>query len=741
MNKGESSRLVSRVVLACAVFLTLVIRCLPFRNFVNPDGGFFFYSIDSYDHLRRITLGVNTFPAVADFDYYAAFPRGLGQIWSPGFDYILSLICYLAGGGRALTETICFFFNPTAAVAAVVLVFFVARGVFRSEVAAAVAALVLSLHPACIAYSLPMNFDHHAVEPLVALLLFALPLIEPRKNGSWIFIFMSSAALIVAVFFWRGSTLYWGLAFVSAIFRVCVAGNRSLSLLYAAAFGQAAFLVGLYCLADPWSGAQQFSFSVISWFHVLLLSLAAGIFVLFSIIRTRRGVVGWLGGIGVIIVVICFLGPLAKVVTQLSEGLSFLRGQGDPWLDSNSELRGVFQSRYSLWYSATYLTAFWFLAPLSVWMAVRKWYGDGRVDSLLLNFCLWAPVLALGLTIRYSHVAGVFASLGAGFLVHHLWQAQVCRQNWLRLGLAAGVLVLLLPGVPHYREAMTANLPDSIRDGLYGADGVIPWIRNNTPPTSHWLSPEQKPEYGILARWSLGARLYQDARRPSLSTAFGWETYGFYQEAAFWVTEDESKAMELLDNGMIRYVVAQAAHDLKTDYALVLQGQQRGDLPQGLAGSEFRPERTMQSRLIQGDGSMMKLPDNSTMLPALTCLRLVYESKYLARGGDGASLDMSYYKLFESVRGAVISGKAAEAEQVVVSLSLQTGRGRRWSYLARTYAAADGSFVIRVPYSTLEKQGETSPLGRYIVYVGREMKGEVAVSETDVLGGRTVQFD
>ncbi|MBU4151995.1 MAG: hypothetical protein KKD63_03855 [Proteobacteria bacterium] len=731
--------MVSRTILVGAIFLTLVIRCLPFRNFQNPEGGFFFYSIDSYDHLRRITLGVGAFPGIASFDYYAAFPQGLGQIWSPGFDYLVSLICYVAGGGRVLIDTICFFFNPLAAAITVVAVFSVVRGLFRSEVAAAVAALVFALHPAYIAYSLPMNFDHHAIEPLVALLLFALPLIDPRGKASWWSVLMISGALLVAIVFWRGSTLYWGVAFVSAITRVYVAKNHALARFYAAAFGAAALLVAIYCLVDPWSGAQRFSFAVVSWFHVLILFFGAGIFLLFSIARTRRVFWGWLGLVGVVAVAACVAGPAGKVVVQFVEGLSFLRGQGDPWLDSNSELRSVFQSRYSWWYSATYLTAFWFLAPVSVWVAARKWQRGGCVDPMLLNFWLWVPpVLVMGFTIRYSHIAGLFSSISAGFLVHYLWQRH--RSRCLQYGVAASVLVLLLPGIPHYQEAMTANLPDSIRLGLYGADGLIPWIRNHTPPTSYWLEPGRKPEYGVLARWTLGARLYQDAQRPSLSTAFGWETYGFYQEAGFWVTEDESKAIALLEKGPIRYVVAQAAHDLKTDYALVLQGQQRGDLPSGLVDANFLPERSIQSRLIQSDGSIVKLADN-VVLPAISRLRLVYEGNYLARGANGASLDLSYYKLFESVQGAVISGKGAPLSQVILSLELQTGRGRKFTYLTRSYIGADGSFALRVPYSTTERQGDTSPLGRYTLYVGKEKQGVVTVSEADVTAGREVHVE
>jgi len=720
-----------------ALFSALLVRCLPWRNFINPDGGFYFYSIDSYDHLRRITLGVNRFPALADYDFYAAFPHGLGQIWAPGFDYLLAAICLMAGGSRVAIETICFFFNPLAAALAVSLIFCIARASFKSDVAAAVAALLLALHPAYIAYSLPMNFDHHAVEPLVFLILFALPLLERQGRLGWVGMGLAVCGLLVAIILWRGSTLYWGLAFLSALCRVVLGDNRPAALAYSLVFGVVALLLAGYCLLDPWGGARQLSFGLISWFHVLLLAGWAGILLLFGLCRTRRLFFLCLAVVAALLVAALLAGPLAEMARQVIGGLSFVRGQGDPWLEANSELRGVFKARYSFWYSASYLTVFWFSAPVAILLALRKWRQGGRADSLLLNFMIWAPLLAMGLVIRYSHIAGVFMSLAGGFLVAELWAAGATQgRRWL---LSAGVCLALLPGLPHLREAVAADLPAHQKYGLHGEQGLLAWLSQETPVTSHWLNPVEPPEYGVLARWSLGAQIYQVAQRPSLSTAFGWETYGFYQEAGFWVTEEESKALAITREARVRYVVAQAVHDLQSDFDLVLQGQDRGDLPPGIAAQAFRPARSMYTRLMQGDGSMMKVEGG--MLPALESMRLVHESRFLASDTQGGASDLSYYKVFEVVSGAVVTGKAASAEPVILMLELQTTRQRKLTYLSRVYAGADGTFRVRVPYATTVQQGDSRPLAEYKVYAGRELIGTVAVSDDDVVHGKTVNFD
>ena len=727
----------SRIPLGLALVSALLIRSLPWRNFVNPAGGFYFYSIDSYDHLRRITLGVKRFPSLADFDYYAAFPHGLGQLWAPGFDYLLSAICFLAGGTRATIETICFFFNPFAATLAVLLIFFIARAVFTSQTAGVVAALLLAIHPAYIAYSLPMNFDHHSVEPLVALLLFALPLLERHGRLSLAAMVFAICALLLAILLWRGSTLYWGLAFVSVFCRVVIGNNRGVALSYSVIFGGLGLILAAYCAIDPWGGARQLSFGVISLFHVCLLAAWAAILLLFWRCRTRRLFFLWLGGVATLAMVAILTGPLAGMVKQLVGGLSFVRGQGDPWLESNSELRGVFKARYSFWYSASYLTAFWFLAPIAVCLGFRQWNKGGRADSLLLNFMVWSPLLAMGFIIRYSHISAVFMSLAGGFLVAVLWDA--CASNRLKWLVISCFLLLLLPGIPHFREAMTADLPDHMKYGLYGEQGLLAWLKRKTPATSHWLDPIQKPEYGVLAPWSMGAQIYQIAERPALSTAFGWEAYGFFQEAGFWVTEKESKALAIIREGQVRYVVAQANHDLQSDFDEVVHAQAKGDLAPDIAGPVFKPERTMQTRLMHGDGSMMKV--GGGMLPALESLRLVYESGYLARKEGGASAGLSYYKVFEVVKGAVITGKVVSAAPVTLMLELQTSRQRKMTYLSQAVADENGVFTVRVPYATTGQQGDTLPLGVYTIYAGRELKGTVAVTEADVVNGGTVDVD
>src|SRR5512138_815538 len=136
------------VLLGCAL-LAGVVRSLPWRNFLDRDGAYLFYGPDSYDHLRRITLGMKAFPAIPSFDAYYGYPVGTGQIWSPGFDYLLSLAALLVGGSLdapAAAHFIGFWLPPLLAMVTIVLVHRVTNMLY-GPFAAGVAALLLALLP------------------------------------------------------------------------------------------------------------------------------------------------------------------------------------------------------------------------------------------------------------------------------------------------------------------------------------------------------------------------------------------------------------------------------------------------------------------------------------------------------------------------------------------------------------------------------------------------------------------
>ena len=149
--------------------IALAIRSLPFRNFMDPFGQYLFYGPDSYDHLRRITLGMATFPHVPTFDYYMGYPEGTGQIWSPLFDYLLSALMLLFGADVDFLHIFAFWLPPVLGALTVILVYRVGTQLSGSRVAGAASALIVAILPGHILYSFVSELDHHVLEPFICL--------------------------------------------------------------------------------------------------------------------------------------------------------------------------------------------------------------------------------------------------------------------------------------------------------------------------------------------------------------------------------------------------------------------------------------------------------------------------------------------------------------------------------------------------------------------------------------------
>ncbi len=731
-NSGSRQRLSVLILLLLFVLLGVFIRTAAFRNFMNPEGGFYFYNVDSYDHLRRVTLGVRSFPHVPVFDSYAGYPNGMGQIWSPLYDYLLSGICLLLGGSRAIIETICFFANPFYAALSIVLIFFVARKGFSSDAAGLAAAFLLAVNPGHISGSIPMNFGHHVFEPMAILFLFALPFFEKGERLPLKGKVIAALVLVLAIFMWRGSTVYWGIAFLSILVRVAVSRNRKLSLDYAAAFAGAAAVIAAFCAANPWGSGAGFNFAVISWFHVIVLGLFSAVLTLYGAFIERKALPYWFAGVCVAAAAALFLPPVRKFLAEIATGITFLRGGGDPWLESNREMHGVF-SKHDFLFSAGYLTAAWFAAPVAAALAFLKWNREGRKDPYLVTFLVWSPLMLLGLVIRYTLIAGVITSLAGGYLFALAWQ------RWKGQGHRAATIALaaafLIPSWPHYESTLAVDLPPHMKYGLFGKAGVLEWIKNDTPKTSYYLDPRRPAEYGVLASWDLGAQIYHVAERPAMSTAFGWEVHGFYEENAFMTTPSQQTALAIIRQNGIRYIMLNAFMKFDSMYAIALDGERKGRLESGMAGNGD-PEKSMYERLMYYDGAAHIT--RSGLVPSLGNYRLLFETQY--RGESPYRGIVSYYKVFEVVPGATISGRARANSKVFVSLPLATSANRMMYFQDATIADNDGNFRFTVPYGTDTRQGGTTPLGAYTVSEGDMKHKQVTVTEADIEKGRNIRL-
>lgn len=746
MNSRRQSGFAVFWLALCSV-LAFALRALPWRNFIGPEGEYLFYGPDSYDHLRRITLGISAFPHVPTFDSYYGYPVGTGQIWSPLFDYLLTIVS-LAAGGRTnsdITQAIGFWLSPVLAAATVFLVYAVGKRMF-GRTAGLVAAFIIAVLPGHILYSFVSELDHHVAEPLICLAIVTSLLAweqtgnhDCRQKSGWI---VTGFWFVFALLIWRGSVIFLGVAFL-AIAAQAVAharrgekgGTVGYNGMRATLF--AALLLTPVCLFNAWGGTGGISFGIISWFHVvLLLVMASIVFLLDRCVQVKpRSVLVICGSMGALAGLLLLSPAGRRFAAEFGSGLSVLSG-GDPWLDSISELRPMLfpQGKLDLWHATETLSLLYWLFPLLFVPLFNRWKRSGyRQFSSCLAFSLFVTFWAIPLfRERYIHLAAVAMALGGGFLATLIGERIVMPGKKARATLLAGVvtLLLLIPVSGFLYHLPQMGLAESEQHDLPTA---LAWLRDMTPQTSFYTDPVKVPEYGVLADWGLGAYIDQVAQRPAIATNFGWETHGLFESAAYLTLIDPLAAETIARENRVRYLfLNQITGSLPQLRRIAEFGAARGKYPEG-ALPPFHPLESMYYRLYIQGGSAYEVAGKR--VGALGNYRLRYDSPH--GFVDPVAGPVSHYRIFERVAGAVIKGVAPAGSAVSIQLKLHGSAGRIFTYRDSTVATGEGQFMFRVPYATDSKSGDFVPEDAYLLVVGGS-KIAVRVKEADVVAGNGV---
>jgi asparagine N-glycosylation enzyme membrane subunit Stt3 len=725
------------IVAGCAL-LAFLLRAATYRDFITPGGGLLFLDPDSYDHLRRVTLGVVSFPRIPAFDAYYGFPVGSGQIWSPLFDYLISALVVLGGGRHnpALAETVGFWLSPILAVVTVFMVYRLGRRLL-GRVAGLTAALIVALLPAHIMYSFAAQLDHHAAEPLVCMLLLGSLLKAPGRRFGWL---ATSCWLIFAVLIWRGAVIFWGVAVLTLLLQSQREARRE-GYSPTAAYGFRACLGGALllapiCLLDLWGSSAVIAFETLSWFHVLLLLASALALTIAGSGNNRRI---WQLGVGSLclaaLVLVASPHQLAHFLAEFRAGLAVIFSS-DPWLDSISELHSVFfpDGVFDWRYGARFLSGLYLLMPVVIVLVWRRWRESKGDDLRLPLFLVWSTfffVLPL-FRERYMHLAAITTALGTGFLVARFRERAAALPAWRSAVLGGGaLLVLLSPTFPFLADpASEVRLSAEEKQGLRE---TLAWLRDRTPPTSWYLNPIKAPEYGVLAHWSLGSYVTYLGQRPTLATNFGWETHGLYESSAFLTASNLAVAEEIIHANRIRYILlGNHAADLQGLWAIAEQGVKKKKLPFALM-PPLNPPMSMFYRLYFDDGATVDLASRHE--DSLERYRLVHVSSG-EREIPPYGL-VPWYKIFEHVPGVQLQGTTRPGLVVTVSLQLRNDQGRTVNYRDTVQAGADGTFSFHLPYPTDSKSGDFSPLGSYTLTLGEERR-QLWIAEAAVLAGKTV---
>jgi asparagine N-glycosylation enzyme membrane subunit Stt3 len=743
----------------------VVVRSLPL-GYVFDGGRVWFFEGDCYMHLRKIFLHIRNFPHFVTFDYFEGYPEGTRAISPPLIDYLLSFFSVLIGLGRPakwLVESLAAVVPPLMGGLSVLAAYALARSIFNREVAA-ISSLILVFMPAHVEFTLLGRFDNEMMEPLVAALLF-LGYVKVQKSAG----FMDSmrgalflgAVSFFSLFFWRGAPLWIMFLALASILDITLdflgedasqAIGRHISM--GLAFLLPALVLVPFSHLGLWGARDSFAFNVVSWFHVYIFSAFSMLVFTYGAASSyckKRGcprgkfLFAAFVSIGLLALALTAYRPLRE---NLSAALGVLGiGAKDPWLQSVSEYQPLLSDlgpglalpvQYFGW-------MFWLLPAVLVWLLLdlRKGGLDrGKAFFVLTTVCLIAVTL---LRRRFMHVLALNTAISGGWMLYAVYSHAV-RGGVARVGKQAALtLTAALSLLLFYPFAVSAYRLPSMQVGAAVKGDVsetMDWLRENTPSPGDAYDPLEKPPYSVMAPWGLAGWLEYLAERPVVATLYGSEAFGLRETGMFYLAESEEEAVEAMRRTGARYVVLtemMGGLDMLAKTLGLDGGEYVASFSQpGLMKKAYAPGRRyfdlVSTRLYLADGIDMDTAVVS--LDGVEHFRLAFESstKTLIPAFD---VEASRYKVFEHVKGASLRVSTSPGEEVAVSATVLTNKGRAFDLREVAYADSKGMADFVLIYAGRRGDGGTGIDGPYMVRAGRS-SAKILLPDKDVLAGSEI---
>jgi len=646
----------SAVALAILAAVSCAARLSTWPRVFTASGVRFVADSDTHYHLLRARQVLDG--QFSRFDPGINFPLGAKVLWPPLFDYVLAAPAYLGLDLEASAAVLPVIFGTATA-----LVFYWVASLFLSRKLAFVAALLFTLSPGALGFTLLGRPDQHILEGLLVLAVVGTFLTHrPVALGS---------ALALSFANWQGSGLYLVLlGTFLAVWYVLRDGTGAGTLALGCAVGAALVAVALGVLC-PAALADMSGFGL-TGFHVVLMGvtgLFAGVLAVVDArappaTRSRRAVV-------------VVAATVPACLTLLLVGRSGLTtnalavGAANRWYLNIQEWQPLFTGHPLR--DTLLIGGCGVIAPLAFAAVLRA-----RGNAFRLVFLGTWGVLFVVATVarqRFTLYLAAPAALWAAYGIEAV--AARFRSAWL---VPVGAVALSLPSC----LILLSPLP------VKGVEQMMPaldWLRT---------APLRAGEEAILADWALGTVARYYSGRPVITSPAGTDGGARVMEdaAQFYLAPDEQEAGAALRARRIGYVFVQNP----LGNAFISGAYRAPDCVEldsrSAALVTYAPTDAFWSlplaRLYFSDGRASRRGG------ALTTFRLLYETNPENMGPPPTGM----YKLFGFVPGAKVRVQASPGVLVTASVPLATNVGREFPWSTSAVADASGLAVLQVPYAT-----------------------------------------
>jgi dolichyl-diphosphooligosaccharide--protein glycosyltransferase len=196
------------------LLLGLAIRLIPYQQ-VFTSSGIRFFDSDPYYHVLRTHRIVEDYPHVPWDNPMMNYPHGAPYNLPPLFDQLLATVVWLTGSGQGssrLVEVVAALVPPILGTVTLPLVAALGWLLIRTE-AGLVAALVMSILPAHVLWTIVGRPDQHVTETLLSCWIFLAFLASWRQEAEqgaryWLVPAVLGLGITLAFWNWIGSGLY-----------------------------------------------------------------------------------------------------------------------------------------------------------------------------------------------------------------------------------------------------------------------------------------------------------------------------------------------------------------------------------------------------------------------------------------------------------------------------------------------------------------------------------------------------
>jgi dolichyl-diphosphooligosaccharide--protein glycosyltransferase len=504
------------------ILIALIALLIRLQNAQFVFGYMLPYEYDPFYHLRLAEVIVYS-GYRPDFDYYLNYPYGLRIDWLPLFDYLIAFPGILLGYKAMLAFS--FILPVILGVISTVLIYYIARK-FAGNEAALLSALIFAVCPIVVNYSVVGFADHHAWNLFLFILSILLILTKP---------ILASIPLLLLSLSWVGAPIYAAVLAIASLFHF----RRDEIPKIAIAFAVPAAVISLY----PYIGI---SFLAISAF------LALGYFA-----KNEKAKVLYIA-LCLVAVLIIYLLPFQQ--------LWFFKSGIDYIFSRNVYLPTIAEAR-----SFEIIEILFDMGFFAFILAIISTLASNRFLQVLF---LSAFALSL-MQIRFAELLSIPVAVMAGRTYQmvmnpaksekekksRIKRREDKKKNKVksnekrrlrdRLAIAAFAAFIVSP-----------SLAVSIYSYTLSEDwfNALNWLREETPQTSHYFSPQIKPEYSVLSWWDYGNWIVFVSKRPVVANNF---QAGADDAAKFFVASDEEAAFEIAKKRGVRYIITDEKMGLK----------------------------------------------------------------------------------------------------------------------------------------------------------------------------------